>query len=420
LFTSIVDIWNTEMPRSLGEPTRTLAYLAVLRSVRSVAAGIIFVIFPYMVRDLLHLGLFELGLMYAVAGAATAALSIVVGYMADLMGRKSSLYISSALLVLTPAIMLMKFNVATAFAAAILGGISATGTVGAGGVGGVVGPVQNAIIADLTGRGNRTRLISLLFFIGSITAAAGTLIGGILSYFDELVIATILSAASMALIPLMRLPDVRATGLGMRSKVNAFKFSVTGMLNGLSNGLTTPFIVPIFIYVYRAPRFLVGDITTAASLVATFSMLMAPSIERALGFLKSIYITRGLTIPLMLAFPFVGSLWAAAGLYLAYPMLRVVAIPVQQSFLLELTPPEERGRVSGYNQGSRLMLSSIGTFIGSPFFYSADAPVLGGLLLYSVPFIAYGAVTAANIYLYRRFFSADEARLRRPGAGLEA
>ncbi|MFP3231884.1 MAG: MFS transporter [Acidilobus sp.] len=404
----------------MREPVRSLTYLSALRSVRSVAAGILFIVFPYMVRELLHGSLFELGIMYAVAGLVTAALSVVVGYMADILGRKASLYISSALLVLTPIVMLIKFDLATAFAAAILGGISATGSMGAGGVGGVVGPVQNAIMADLTHRDNRTKFISLLFFIGSITAAAGTLIGGMFNYREELLLATVISAASMLLISPLRLPDVRARSLSMKSKVNAFKFSVTGMLNGLTNGLTVPFIVPIFIYVYDAPRYLVGEVTTAASLMATFSMLLAPKLEKTLGFLRSIYITRGLSIPLMLAFPFAGSFWAAVGLYLAYPALRVIAIPVQQSFLLELTPPEERGRVSGYNQGSRLLLSSIGTFIGSPFFYLQDASLLGIMPLYAVPFMAYAVTMAANIYLYRRFFGADEIKLRRSSAGVEA
>mgnify|MGYP001770661784 FL=1 len=406
----------------MKEPARSLVYLAALRSVRSVAAGILFIVFLYMVKNVLHASMFELGIMYATAGAATAGLSIVVGYMADLLGRKSSLYISSLLLVLTPAVMLYRFNYATAFAAAILGGISATGAMGAGGVGGVVGPVQNAIIADLSEGTSRTKLISYMFFIGSITASAGTLLGGLFSYREELALATAISAASMLLIVPMRLPDVRARGLGMRSRVNALKFSATGMLNGLTNGLTVPFIAPIFAYIYGAPRLLVSEVTTVASLLATASMLLAPTLERRLGFLKSIYITRGLTIPIMLLFPFVGNLWAAVGLYLAYPLLRVIAIPVQQSFLLELTPAEERGRVSGYNQGSRLLLSSIGTYLGSPFF-NDPTEYLGGLPLYAVPFIAYSIAMGVNIYMYKAFFSKDEARIARrgaAGAGLEA
>lgn len=402
---------------------QSLIYLAAMRTVRSVAAGIIYVVFTYLAKEVLHISMFELGIIYATAGAATAALSVVVGYMTDLIGRKASLYISSALLVLTPLVLLVHLSLATAFAAAILGGISATGAMGAGGVGGVVGPVQNTIIADLTKDLGRTRVISLLWFIGSLAAAGGTLLGGYFSYWDELVMATVIAAAAMLLIPPTKLPDVRARGLSMRSASNAFKFSMTGLMNGLTSGLTTPFILPIFAYIYHAPRALASDVVAAASLVATFSMLAAPELERRMGFLRSITVTRALTIPIMLAFPFAGSFWVAAALYLLYPMFRVIAIPVQQSFLLELTPPEERGRVSGLNQGSRLLFSSVGTYAASPFFLDVSeagsvASEAGPVPMYAVPFFLYAALMAANIYMYWRFFAKDEARLAARRQGL--
>lgn len=397
----------------LDDRTLALTLLGVMRAVRSVSAGIIFVVFPYIAKELLGLSLFQLVVIYAAAGAATAALSVVVGYMTDLIGRKASLAISSLLLVLTPLMLLVRVSYITAVIAAILGGISATGAMGAGGVGGVVGPVQSTIIADLSEGLQRTRLLSLMFFVSTITAAAGTLIGGYLNYRDELVLAMAIAVASMALLPFMRLPRVRASKALMspRAISNAFKFSVTGMLNGLSSGLVTPFIIPIFVYVYRAPRPLVSDVTTVASLIATFSMLAAPYLEQRLGFIRSITITRGITIPIMLAFPFVGSFWAAAALFLAYPAFRVIAIPSQQSLMLELTSPEERGRVSGFNQGSRLALSSAATAAATPAF---DTSTLG--LLWA-PFAMYAVVMALNIYLYWRFFSGEEARRRVPRAG---
>ena len=398
-----------------GDYSRSLIYLTAMRSVRSVAAGIVFVVFPYMAKELLGLSMAYLGIIYATAGLATAGFSIAFGYLADLLGRKLSLLISSLLLTLSSLVMLVKFDLATAFLAAVLGGISATGAMGAGGVGGTVAPVQNAIIADITTSTARTRTISLLFFLGSLTAAAGTLLGGLLPYRLELALATIISGAALVLLAPMKLPDVRARSLSMRSRANAFKFSVTGMLNGLTNGLVIPYILPIFIYVYHAPRPLAADVVTAASVIATFSMLAAPALERKMGFVRSITVTRALTIPLMAAFPFVGSFWAAAALYLLYPAFRVIAIPVQQSLLLELTPPEERGRVSGYNQGSRLALSSAATYAAAPAFDPSSGYIWA-------PFAAYGILMAVNIYLYWKFFAAEEAKRRRAarGGGLAA
>jgi hypothetical protein len=67
---------------------------------------------------------------------------VLLGYAADLWGRRNSLYVASALMVASSLILLVRIDVYTAVAAAILGGISATGTMGAGGVGGAVAPVQ--------------------------------------------------------------------------------------------------------------------------------------------------------------------------------------------------------------------------------------------------------------------------------------
>ena len=71
---------------------QSLTYLAAMRTVRSVAAGIIYVVFTYLAKEVLHISMFELGIIYATAGAATAALSVVYdaqlehGYVEDLLG----------------------------------------------------------------------------------------------------------------------------------------------------------------------------------------------------------------------------------------------------------------------------------------------------------------------------------------------
>ncbi|MGC8970089.1 MAG: MFS transporter [Conexivisphaera sp.] len=160
---------------------RPLAILALMRVVRSVAAGIIYIVYPYIAIKELGLPLGELGIIYAGAAIATAALSVVLGYAADLWGR-SSLYAASSLMVISSLLLLLRIDLYTAVAAAILGGISATGSMGTGGVGGAVAPVQTAVLADLTSREERTRYVTLLNFASTLASTAGLLIGG----FDEL------------------------------------------------------------------------------------------------------------------------------------------------------------------------------------------------------------------------------------------
>ena len=69
--------------------------------------------------------------------------------------------------------------------------------------------------------------------------------------------------------------------------------------------------------------------------------------------------------------------------------------------MVSMAPPEERGRVTGFNQGFRLAFASLGTLVASPF--------IGPGLLW-VPFIAYSAIMSVNVALYRRFFGDWEDR----------
>ncbi|MGC8556178.1 MAG: MFS transporter [Conexivisphaera sp.] len=376
---------------------RPLAILALMRVVRSVAAGIIYIVYPYIAIKELGLPLGELGIIYAGAAIATAALSVVLGYAADLWGRRSSLYAASSLMVISSLLLLLRIDLYTAVAAAILGGISATGSMGAGGVGGAVAPVQTAVLADLTSREERTRYVTLLNFASTLASTAGLLIGGLMSYAAGLATATALGAAALLLIAALDVPGVRARSarMGREGARTAAKFSVTGMLNGLSSGLVTPFLIPVFIMLYDVPRSSMGFYSFLSSLIAVFAMLSAPALESRLGFVRSISITRGITVVLMAAFPFVRSLYASLAIYLAYPALRVVAIPVQTSGMVSMVPPEERGRTAGLNQGFRLGFASVGTLISAPFM---DPGVLW------VPFVAYSAVMSVNVALYRRFF----------------
>ncbi|HEU16360.1 MAG TPA: MFS transporter, partial [Nitrososphaeria archaeon] len=107
---------------------RPLMVLAGMRVTRSLAAGIIYIIYPYIALKDLGLPARELGIIYAAAALATALLSILVGYAADLMGRRTSLYMASSLMVTSSLLLLLRIDIYTAVAAAILGGISATGT----------------------------------------------------------------------------------------------------------------------------------------------------------------------------------------------------------------------------------------------------------------------------------------------------
>ncbi len=391
----------------------SLSFLTVLRIFRSVAAGFINLMFPYLVLvEIYHNspeGDLTLGAIYVAATLASAGLGFLMGWSADTLGRKSTFLIALALLPASSALLLVSQSLPVIYVAAAIGGYSATGSLASGGVGGVAAPIQSALITDLTSRRDRTFLFGALAFLSGIAAAFGALGAGFLSTHDVLVVATVLGAVSVALgFPLR---DRAEPERGQRIRTGAMigKFSLTGLLNGLSQGLVTPFLIPFFIIVYGVQKDTMGIWTTISGVIAAVSLLFARYIERALGFLGSIYVTRGGTILIALAFPFIQLLPVSLALYCIFPSLRVAAVPVQQSAMMDLVSEGERGRALGINQALRLSFSAVGTgFTGYEF---------NANLIY-VPFLLYAAAMGGNLLLYRSFFRGYESpeMRRRPAA----
>ncbi len=389
----------------------SIGVLSVLRVFRSVAAGFINLMFPYFVVVQIYNktpeGYLTLGYLYVAATLASALLGFLMGYAADTLGRKGTFLIALAMLPASTGLLLLSQALPVVYLAAALGGYSATGSLAGGGVGGVVAPIQSALITDLSSRHDRTFLFGALAFISGVAAAFGALGAGFLGTHDILLVATGLGSVSLVLGLLIHDRSEPQRGQRLRTAVTIGKFSLTGILNGASQGLVTPFLIPFFILVYDVEQDAMGVWATASGIIAAFSLLLAPAIERKLGFLRSIYVTRGGTILLALAFPFIQIFPVSLALYCVFPSLRVMAVPVQQSAMMDMVSEGERGRALGINQGLRLAFSAAGTgFTGYEFASS----------LY-VPFLAYAAVMGGNLLLYRFFFQGYESpETARPAA----
>jgi len=382
----------------------SLTILSVLRVFRSVAAGFINVMFPYFVLVQLYQntsqGYLVLGLVYTAATLASAGFGLLLGFSADLVGRKSTFLVALAMLPLSTLLLLVSNALPVVFLAAAVGGYSATGSLAGGGVGGVAAPIQSALMTDLTSRKDRTFLFGLLAFLAGIAAAGGAFGAGLLTSDTILVVATVLGTISCVLGLFLRDRAEPERRQRMRTAKVIGQFSLTGLLNGLSQGLLTPFLIPFFILVYNVQKADMGLYTGVSGLIASCSLLFAPSLEKALGFLGSIYATRGGTILIALAFPFVRILPVSIAFYCVFPSLRVMAVPIQQSAMMDMVGAGERGRAFGINQASRLLFSSVGTaFTGYEF---------NANLIY-IPFLAYAVVMAGNLFLYHRFFRTYES-----------
>ena len=393
---------NATIATPADHPTdgRSLTFLAALRVLRSVSAGMINVAFPFLVLTELHMGTLLLGLMYAAATVATAVLGLGIGLATDLIGRRPAFVVALVLLPLSAILVVSSTSVPSLFLAAAVGGISATGSLPGGGVGGAAQPIQSTLTTELTSRKDRTRYYSLLAFVSGIASAAGAYLGGFGSIQEVFVFAALLGAASLMLSPFVKMGTTVRRSIALKSGAAIGKFSLTGMLNGLSQGLITPFLIPFFIVVYSVTRDQMNVYAAASGIIASFAMLLAPRLERKIGFLRGILTTRGTSVLLAVIMPLVRVLPVTLFVYLVLPASRAMALPIQQAAMMDMVSEDERGAAFGINQTARLLASSGGTYFSGFEFATIETDPAA----IDLPFGLYALVLGLNLGLYWFFF----------------
>jgi MFS family permease len=375
---------------------KDFVFLTLFRMTRSVAAGMIMIVFPYLVLQRLHFGPLTLGLLYVVGAIATAGLGLLIGLLGDVWGRKKALFVAGLLMPFSSLLIFLSGHLVVLMLASALGGFSATGSLAGGGVGGAAAPIQSAVIADMALREKRTFYFSAFSFLSGIFGAVGALAARLFDVHTAFLVATLISAAGIPLIFWLSVEDVGGKLTRLRSRVVVGKFSLTGLLNGFSSGLIVPFLIPFFVLVYSLPKSSMAVYGFISGGLASVALLTAPALERRLGFVKSIAWTRGVGTVLLVLMPLVRWLPLSLFIYILTPSLRVAAVPVQQAALVDMVDRDERGRALAANQVARLSASSAGIALTGWLFDAAEI---------ALPFFAYAAVMVSNIYLYFRFFS---------------
>ena len=378
----------------------SIGLILLTRIFRSIAAGIINVVLPFLVLKEMNESLFTLGLIYTAATLATAGLGFFIGFATD-YSRKATYVFALALLPLSTALIYYSQSLAIVFLAAMVGGFASTGSLAGGGIGGAAQPIQSTVITDVTSRLERTYYYGIMSFVAGLASAAGAFLVYAEPSFTAtalLGIATVLSAISVppALFVKTSKSSKKPRSFKLHSGKVIGKFGLTGLLNGLANGLVTPFLIPFFIVTYGFTQDTMALYTMVAGIIGACVFLLAPRLEHILGFVKGVIITRGATIFMLLVFPFVKLLPISLGIYLAYPAFRVAAFPVIQSAMMDMVDEDERGRLFGVNQATRLTASSAGTAFAG---YEFDMSAIG------VPFVAYALILGVNLFMYSKFFS---------------
>jgi predicted MFS family arabinose efflux permease len=163
----------------------------------------------------------------------------------------------------------------------------------------------------------------------------------------------------------------------------------------VSIGLSMPFINVYFAEVTHATTSQIGLIFSVASGVATVTTFGAPALAARMGKLPAFVSTRILSAPCLLLMAWHVPLSVAAAAFLVRNILGNISGALDNNFMLELMPPTQRARASGWRAAvfnSCTALSSYG------------AGVLLTRVGYSPLFVASAGLTVLSPVIYFAYF----------------
>ena len=388
----------------MSQETRNIALLFISRSLRSLTAGFVAIAISLYFYDVLKLSLILVGVLFTAGSLATPLISLLVGVLGDRYGRK--LVLITDLLTLPAALLIVLFTrnfYLLAFASAI-GGFGVAGGLVGGGVGASVGPVVTTMLAENTNEKNRTFIFSLNSVLSTFAGAAGALFVSFISFIPLFWIGVFLSIVSaLVIIPVKERYRGSRNGrkkedtkISERDRRFIKAFAITGLLNGLSMGLVTPYYPIIFHAFFHLTTAQVGYLMSAGGILSGVADIFTPTLTERMGFLRLITRTRIISATMMLLIPFSPAAYIAGLLYLIMTPLRAISLPAQTSLQMTLISESRRATSSGLNQAARLLASALATYSGGALM------ALGPIAL---PFGIAAAFTYFNTGVYYYYFS---------------
>jgi len=408
------------------ERRREYLLLLISRAARSLGMAIIAIVLPLIVAHRGY-GAGAAGFIFTAASAGAAILLFAAGFVGDRLGRKPVLV---ALAVLS-AITTIGFGLASSYTLlvtfAFLGALARGGGAGSGGAWGPFAPVEQPLIAEIVPREARAAALGQLSFIGVLAGAVGSLAAALPDALRGTMPGDAGEVATMALAGVMQLaagilvlwvreaPPAPARPelgrhLSSRARGAIWRLSLTNSLNGFGVGFLGPFLTYWLEVRYHVGATDLAGLYTLANLVTALPYLGAAQLARRLGSVRAILWTRLVGALFTACLPLAPTFTLAGAVYILRMVFQTVGNPIRQSFVLELVPPEERGRLNA--------ASSVPSQVTT-----AVSPAVGGYLmqvlgLVGLPLELAALFQAANAILFNVFFrrAGDPARARSAGS----
>jgi MFS family permease len=335
--------------------------------------------------------------------------ALPMGYLADTIGRKSSLILSSALLAGSILAMATWQTESSLYAMNVISGLAQS----------LAGVTMSPFLMENSDEKERTYLFSFGQGLTMTMASVGNWIGGYLptwmgeaqnvpatssyAYGNSILIAGVF--AVLAVIPLMLIQSPKIAR-GQRAVFAPFefaakhpsllvKFIMPMLLTSLGAGLIMPFMNVFFRVVHHQPDPVIGALFAWGSLAMGIGLLIAPPLAERTGKIQLVVISQALSIPFLILLGFSPIFWVGAATYYIRLALMNMSSPVYQAFVMEHVEPSGRATVAS--------LTSMAWNFGWAF-----SPTISGWLQvkygFGPPFIGTIILYTISVFLYWAFF----------------
>lgn len=394
------------MNRRFGDYAPSGTRLLLLSSfLATIPLGYLIVVLPlYLARAGIEPAV--IGGFYTASGAMTALLVAFSGVLADRWGRRRFLIAGTLLPIASYVVFALTTDVPWLVLASFLGGVGlANGAAGA-----LTISSFDALLADHTTEGSRTKVFaasqalwSLALAIGSISAGAPEILrrlfpelGALAAYRPPyLAMAALTLLAGLVLIPIHDDPAIHRARAAAgwwpkRSRQAILTYSIAIGFLGLGLGVAIQLLPLWFGLRFGVTEADLGPWYAAGQLASLGTLVAVPYLERGLGGPNTVLFalcSSALCLALIVAAP---TFVIAASLHLVRSFLTNLSWPFQQSLLMTATVPEERATAVGIGFSVWGTTNALGPLAGGmligagayalPLFVGSLTYVCGGLV----------------------------------------
>lgn len=392
----------------IGQFSRNARFYLLSAILSGAAFGVYRLLFNFYALSL-DLDQSIIGTIITINSVTALALALPMGYLADSLGRKTSLILGGLITSMTITAMVLWPSAGLFYAMAVCMGAAQS----------LAAVTMAPFLLENSGAEERTYLFSLSQGLTMTASFVGNSIGGYLptwigqaqgvaatsstAYAGALGIIAAVSGLSLLPLLALRTPRLEAgekslfapIGYAIKHSRTIGKMVLPMLITSVGAGLFMPFMNIFFRVVHHQPDPVIGNVLAWGALAMGVGLIIAPPIADRIGKIQLVVITQGLSIPFLVMLGYAPWFWMSALAHYVRLSLMNMGGPVYNAFVMENVEPKSRAMVAS--------LTSMAWNFGWAF-----SPTISGWLQVKYGFgpvyLAVIAIYTFSVYLYWKFF----------------